>query len=83
MWRAGGGVGFPVPRSQSLCKNSNSIAGTEVTRLQLPGKSRGLAVEEVDLPTSAPTFQTGSQRLARTAWTMESGSGNWPVRSFE
>jgi hypothetical protein len=37
------------------------MVGAEVTRLQMLWKSPGLAVEEVDLLTSAPPFQTGSE----------------------
>jgi hypothetical protein len=40
--------------------NPSSTVGAEVTRLQMLWKSRGLAVEEVSLLTSAPTFQTRS-----------------------
>ena len=50
------------PVSQSLSENFHSMVGAEVTRLQMLWKLPGLAVDEVDLLTSTPTFQTRSQR---------------------
>ncbi len=48
------GIVKTIPSGVS--KNFHSMVGTEVTRLQMLWKSPGLAVEEVSLLTSVPTF---------------------------
>ncbi len=53
---------------ESLSENSNPRVGAEVTRLPMLWKPPGLAVEEVDLLTSAPTFQTRSEILQVHEW---------------
>ncbi len=57
-----GWAAFVMRRLRACLKTL--IAGAEVTRLQIHWKSPGLAVEEVDLLTSAPPFQTRSENLA-------------------
>jgi hypothetical protein len=46
--------------TERVSENSHSIVGAEETRLQMLWKSPSLAVEEVDLLTLAPPFQTRS-----------------------
>jgi mucin-19 len=50
---------------KSLSENSDPMGGAEVTRLRMLWKTPDLAVDEVSLLTSAPTFQTRSKTVQK------------------